>query len=154
MCTVKTERTWSFPLWRTLGAGCWQERKSSFSHKMYKRCLQGCEGSACSVHVLRLRWTTSPMKSRLMKNWGWVQTSDYQPVHRWCRTEMEKKKKKTRALNFNSGSTMVKEILHDGWERRERPCKSLKGGSTVANQISAVYWKRSETETSECIRQM
>lgn len=50
MFTVKTARIWSFPLWRTLGAGYWRERKSSFSRKMCRRCLQG------------YIWPTSPMK--------------------------------------------------------------------------------------------
>lgn len=117
MFTVKTESIWSFPLWRTLEAGYWQERKSSFSHKMYRRCLQGNKGSVCGEHIQRLSWPRllwnrdSPSSSPQMKNRGWVQKSDNEPVLRWCRTGT----KTIRTLNFNrvfiSGSMMVKEIL-------------------------------------------
>lgn len=131
MFTVKTARIWSFPLWRTSGAGYWRERKSSFSRKMCRRCLQG------------YIWPTSPMKYRL----ALLLTTDEElrvgsdhPVHHWCRTET-KRNNWTRNFNrvFIRGWSWKDVLQGEDWG-----LAGLERGA--ADQMADLHCKFSKTE--------
>lgn len=73
------------------------------------------------------------------------------------KTKKKKEPERWILIVFISGCVMVKGILQSLIKEspsrtRQRPRKTLKGGST--NQIADMHWKRSDTEMVECKKQM
>ena len=156
MFTVKTKTKWSFPQLRTSGAGCGQEGKLDFSHKMYRRhpqvqgspaqvdCWsllhQACRGStlhrgnaeACTW-VTMLHHHQYSSQGWIYRVWppvslinGWYEWTLYLPVYHWL-----------------TDNTLSAANL--------RKCKNvLKGGSTPSGILSRKafdsYWNIPNTE--------